>query len=178
MGDEALAKESSMFNANFFARPRPWLSLWVVLSLALLSSTISTGYGGEPPRVAKTSVGPDLVAQVEQELARLKAQAEKEPGPDWPRPSTRVAYLLLAGLAADGSPLSSLTEAEQLFFGVEKHGGGRGILLEVTPDVRVALVDRWIQDKSGTFLERGADLFVREGGNWIRKGSGTAIGKE
>lgn len=50
-----------------------------------------------------TSVRGDVLAAVEAELARLSKRAEQEAGPVHPRPSSEVAFLLLTGLAAQGS---------------------------------------------------------------------------
>jgi len=163
-----------MFKADYYIRPR---CLPIVLSLTLLASASFRGFAAEMARTVKTSVAFDLLAQIEKELARLNAQAEKEPGPEWPRPSARVAYLLLAGLAAQGS-LLDLPDRDRLSFGVATHGGVQGRIFEVTPDARVALVDRWIQDKSGSYVQRGAELFVRRAGKWVSTGKGTAIGKD
>ena len=109
---------------------------------------------------------------------RLSSEAKQEGGPEQPRLSTQTAYLLLAGLATQGAPMEGLTEAEQLSFGVEKRGGRQGKVFAVTDEVRVALVDFWIQDKSGTYVERRATLFVHQGSGWTSRGEGMAIGRE
>src|SRR5687768_4257378 len=45
----------------------------------------------------------DVLAAVEDELARLGKQAQQETGPVQPQPSSEVAFLLLTGLTAQGT---------------------------------------------------------------------------
>src|SRR5437773_7096026 len=59
-----------------------------------------------------TGVRADVLATVEGELARLSKQAEKETGPVHPRPSSEVAFLLLTGLAAQGTQVEQPAAAE------------------------------------------------------------------
>lgn len=117
----------------------------------------------------------EVLAAIELELARLDENARREDGPSQPPPSRQVAHYLLAGLAARGVVLDGLSEPEQRPFNVERRGGSNAELVAVFSDVRVALVDHWIQDKSGDYLLRTAELFVQRDGKWMKKGNGGAI---
>lgn len=112
----------------------------------------------------------DLLASLERELARLEENAKSETGPKQPPPSRQVAYYLLAGLAERGVSLTELSESEKRLFDVERQSGRRNKLMSVFTDVRVALIDYWIQDKSGTYVQRTAVLYVFQDGKWAKKG--------
>jgi hypothetical protein len=152
------------------------MSVGLALSLGLFASLITGSIGADTRPSLKTSIRSDLLAQVEKELARLNTQAEQESGPEWPRPSTRVAYLLLTGLAVQGSLMERLPKSEQEFLGIEKGSSAQARLFEVTPDARVALIDRWVNDKAGSYLLRHATFYVRKEAKWMSKGHGTATG--
>src|SRR5436190_23783444 len=79
------------------------------LALSLLS-TLLAGLPALAAADQKGSVRPDVLALVEKDLARLAKQAKAEPGPDYPRPSSEVAFLLLTGLAARGAEVKQAAE--------------------------------------------------------------------
>src|SRR5262249_31705403 len=119
----------------------------------LLAVAVFATSAAEPALTPLKTVLPvESISRVEQELARLNAEADKMTDPNYPRMAHQVAYLLLAGLAAQGSTVDNLSEAERLQFRIEKHAGQQGKLVEISPDVRIALADNWIQDKSGTYI--------------------------
>jgi len=120
-------------------------------------------------------VDPDVLAAIEKELSRLDEHRKSETGPNLPRPSTQIAYYLLAGLAEQGVWLADLAEDEQGLFDIEKRGGRSSRLMSVFTDVRVALIDYVIQDKSGTYIRKTAVLYVHQEGQWTRKGNGETI---
>lgn len=144
---------------------------WAALILLAMAGS-STGLAEE----SKVSVGPDLLLGLQKELAQLKAQAEREPASEQPHPSLRIAYLLLAGLAREGTAVQGLIAQEQAKFGLGRQGGRDNRLFQVGPNARVALIDHWIQDKSGSYIQKQATLYVREGNQWKLSGSGTASG--
>lgn len=119
-------------------------------------------------------LNPGVVATLEAEVTRLENGARDEPGPNSPRPLSELAFLFLEGLAAHGSPVEKLTEAEQRLFGVEPRGGTKASLVSIAPDARVANERTWKQDKSGSSALKTATLFVRREGKWGRVGGGTA----
>jgi hypothetical protein len=105
-----------------------------------------------------------VIAPVEKELRRHDAPAEREAGPGWPRRSHEVAFSLLVGLAAHGSPVGRLSEAERQELRVGEGGCSTGRLLAVGRGARVDLVGSWVQDRSGSYHLRSAALCVRRGG--------------
>ncbi|MDA1051062.1 MAG: hypothetical protein O3C40_11375 [Planctomycetota bacterium] len=113
----------------------------------------------------------DVLASLERELNRLEESAKSETRPMYPPPSTQIAYYLLAGLAERGVSLTGLSESEKRLFDVGRQGGRRNKLMSVFTDVRVALIDNWIQDKSGTYVLRTAVLYVFRKGKWAKIGS-------
>ena len=117
-----------------------------------------------------------VVVLLETEIQRLESAAMSEPPGDYPRPSSELAFALLEGLTAHGSPVEKLTEAEQRVFGVERRGGTTASLVSIAPDARVALERRWMQDKSGSYTLKTAILFIRREGTWTRAGGGAAAG--
>src|SRR5262245_35480587 len=96
----------------------------IVLSLLViaLSATRAQPADGEK----KPAVRADVVAVVENELTRLSNQADKEAGPNHPRPSSEVAFMLLTGLAAQGSPVRQPTAEDLRQLGVEIESFKRG----------------------------------------------------
>lgn len=115
---------------------------------------------------------PAVLARLETEVIRLENAALSEPPGDYPRPSSELAFRLLDGLAAHGSPVENSTEAEQLAFGVDPRGGVKASLVSIAPDTRIALVQTWRQDKSGSYTVKSATLFARREGRWVRIGGG------
>jgi hypothetical protein len=123
-------------------------------------------------------LSPGVVAMLEAEVTRLESSARDEPGPNYPRPSSELAFLLLEGLAARGAAVEELTEAEQLVFSMEPRGGTKASVVSIAPDARVVLEQTWKQDKSGSYTLKTATPFGRREGKWVRVGSGTAAGAE
>ncbi len=115
---------------------------------------------------------PGVVNLLEAEIIRLESAARTEPSGEYPRPSSELAYRLLDGLAAHGSPVENSTEAEQLLFSIEPRGGAKARLVSVAPDTRIALVETWKQDKSGSYTLKTATLFSRREGRWQWVGGG------
>jgi hypothetical protein len=118
------------------------------------------------------AMDPAMVVKIENELARWENAAKDEALVDGLPPSRQAAYYLLSGLAAQGSAMEGLSEPERQLFHVEHKGGVRAKLISVFADVRVALVDLWIQDKSGSYVRRTGVLYVHRDGKWIENGKG------
>ncbi len=115
---------------------------------------------------------PGVVALLEAEVIRLEHAAKSDTSVDHPRPASELAFCLLDGLAAQGSPVENATETEQLAFGVDPRGGVKATLVSLAPDTRVAFVETWKQDKSGSYVIKTATLFARREGRWARLGGG------
>ncbi len=113
-----------------------------------------------------------VLARIQDELARLEKAAKEETSPGGFPPSSQTAYYLLAGLAARGTAMEGLSESEQRLFDAEGRGGVRARLISVFINVRVALLDHWIQDKAGTYLHQIAVLYVQQDGKWLENGKG------
>jgi hypothetical protein len=118
------------------------------------------------------AIVPAMLAKIESELARWEKAAKDEALVGGLPPSRQAAYYLLSGLATQGDAIEELSEPERQLFHVERTGGARSKLISVFADVRVALVDRWIQDKSGSYVRRTAVLYVQRDGKWIENGNG------
>lgn len=118
-----------------------------------------------------TGVRADVLAAVEDELARLSKQAQTEAGPAHPRPSSEVAYLLLTGLAASGTEVQPTGE-ELGRLGVAASNRVRVRVFVVAEDARVAITTEAIQDKSGYWTSKRATLYRRQGEKWVERGSG------
>lgn len=114
----------------------------------------------------------NVATLLEAEIARLESAARSEPAGDFPRPSSELAYRLLEGLATHGSPVENAPEAELLAFGVEPRGGSKSTLVSLAPDTRIAFVQTWKQDKSGSYTMKTATLFARREGRWACIGGG------
>jgi len=136
---------------------------------------VTAGVAGAQTMQAANSA---VLAKIVGELARLEAASKEEKLADGFPPSRQAAYYLLAGLAKQGVAMTGLSEADQRAFDVEPRGGTRAKLVSVFTDVRVALVDRWIQDKSGSYVHRAAILYVQQDGKWVEKGTGTVAASE
>lgn len=126
----------------------------------------------------RSVLSPGVVTLLEQEVKRLESAALSEPPGDYPRPSSELAFALLEGLTAHGSPVENLTEAKQRLFGLEPRGGTQASLISIAPDARVAMERTWQQDKSGSYSLKTATLFSRREGKWVRVGGGTAASAE
>jgi hypothetical protein len=150
-------------------KPRPLavLCLLGLGGLIALPSARSHDDSGERPVVR-----PEVLRKVEVELDRLAAEADRDGGPVHPRPSEEVAYLLLSGLASRGRPLE-LGDADQEALGLQSVRSPS--LVRVAEDVRVAICDVPVQDRSGSYTLRRAHYYVREGDRWVRRYSGTTV---
>lgn len=134
----------------------------------------------ERPRGAPTDA---VVERVSVELARLARAADREErqSPSWPGPSREVAYLILSGLAARG-PAPEPLDAETI---ARLHGlagpppfltghdpRSRRTIVRSSPRVWIVLVENEIQDKSGSYVEAFAVLYVKSSGGWTERGRG------
>ena len=144
-------------------RPSRLMSLSVLVLLLSLASLAA----GERPA---SEVSPAVLAYVEKLLEQLRESDRKEPGPVVPRASEEAAYLLLAGLAAEGTEVQ-LTEREKVML-TSWAGRGKVRAVRAGEDVRLILEETWIQDKSGSYRMRSAKLFRRHGGAWRERGRG------
>jgi hypothetical protein len=139
----------------------------LVLTTAVAAGTAARGDGGP------AAVRADVLAAVEAELARLSKRAEAEAGPTHPRPSTEVAYLLLAGLAAQGAEVKAPGGEEARQLGLTPGGPERVRVFAVAADARVVIRSVRVQDKAGTWTSKRATLFRRQGDKWVERGSGS-----
>jgi hypothetical protein len=121
-----------------------------------------------PPNVRR-----DVLAAVETELARLAKQAETEAGPVHPRPSSEIAFLLLTGLAAQGSSAGQSAEEHLRELGVTPMNTRRGQLFVVAADAWITISTTAIQDKSGYWTSKVATLYRRRGDKWVEQASGS-----
>src|SRR5262245_45240342 len=96
------------FNRRFETRGRAMRTVARSV-LSILVATPPPGAAGADQKGG--GVRADVLAAVEGELARLAKQAEREAGPVHPRPSSEVAFLLLTGLAAQGTRVEPAAEA-------------------------------------------------------------------
>jgi hypothetical protein len=90
-----------------------------------------------------------------------------------------VAFLLLTGLAAQGTQIEQpeLEELRQL--GITPSNKVEVQVFTVAEDARVVIRAEAIQDKSGYWTSKRATLYRRQGGNWVERGSGqTTAGDE
>lgn len=121
----------------------------------------------------KTEVRADVLAQIEQELARLEKQGEKEKGPVYPRPCEEVAYMLLVGLTSQGQLVKEPTPEEIQQFG--KNGIDKRVqIFSVAKDARVVIIFSAIQDRTGYWTSKTATLYRRQGEKWVERGSGSS----
>jgi Prenyltransferase and squalene oxidase repeat len=151
---------------------------WAVLGLARTAIPAGPGDGGAgpagvPTRDKPAAVRADVLVAVEQELVRLAKRAEGEPGPTHPRPSAEVAYLLLAGLAAQGPEVKAPTADEARQLGLTPGGPERVRVFAVAADARVVIRAVPVQDKAGTWTSKRATLFRRQGDKWVERGNGS-----
>jgi hypothetical protein len=121
-----------------------------------------------PPNVRR-----DVLAAVETELARLAKQAKTEAGPVYPSPSSEIAFLLLAGLAAQGSSVGQSAEEHLRELGVTPTNTRRVQLFAVAADAWITISTAAIQDKSGYWTSKVATLYRRQGDKWVEQASGS-----
>jgi hypothetical protein len=144
-----------------------------ILSLLVSGFPAVTAGAWAGPKAA--GIRADVLAAVEGELARLSKQARTEAGLAHPRPSSEVAYLLLTGLAASGTEVPPTGE-ELGRLGLAPSNRVRVRVFAVAEDVRVAVTEEAIQDKSGYWTSKRAAFYRRQGEKWVERGSGsTAI---
>jgi hypothetical protein len=126
-----------------------------------------------------TGVRADVLAALQDELARLSKQAEKVPGPVHPRPSSDVAFVLLTGLAAQGTRVEQPAVEDLRELGITPSNKVEVQVFTVAEDARVVIRAEAIQDKSGYWTSKRATLYRRQGGKWVERGSGqTTAGDE
>src|SRR5262245_2509377 len=104
----------------------------------LLLGSIPAG-ADEPGRRVEKKVSSQVIAAVEKELDRLKAQQKEEEektGLGSPSPSGEVAYLLLQGLAARSTLLAKPSAEDIQSFALEPKGGAVYRLYEVNGESR------------------------------------------
>jgi hypothetical protein len=124
-----------------------------------------------------------VVEQVSAELARLGRAADREErrSPNRPGPSREVAYFILGGLAARG-PAPEPLDAETIArlrgpagpppFLVGHDPRTRRTIVRSSPRVWIVFVESEMQDKSGTFVQALAVLFLKASGGWSERGRG------
>jgi hypothetical protein len=139
----------------------------VLLALALLVAQSPMAVAAPP------SVRRDVLAAVETELARLAKQAETEAGPDYPRPSSEIAFLLLTGLAAQGSSVNQSAAEHLRELGVTPSNNSRVQLFAVAADAWITISATAIQDKSGYWTSKVATLYRHRGDKWVEQASGS-----
>jgi hypothetical protein len=137
------------------------------VALALFAAQSLTAVAG-PPTVRR-----DVLAAVEAELARLSTQARTEAGPVHPPRSSEIAFLLLRGLAAQGSPVNQSAPEYFRELGITPTNNQRLQLFTVADDAWVTISTVAIQDKSGYWTSKVATLYRRQGEKWVEQGKGS-----
>jgi hypothetical protein len=122
----------------------------------------------EPPTVRR-----DVLSAVETELARLAKQAGTEAGPVHPPPSSEIAFLLLTGLAAQGSPVNQSAAEHFRELGITPSNKQRVQLFTVAADAWITISTTAIQDKSGYWTSKIAKLYRRQGDKWVEQARGS-----
>jgi hypothetical protein len=151
---------------------RPFNVSFLPMLLAALAAVTASAVAGQKA----TRVRADVLAAVEEELARFQKQAEKEAGPAHPRPSSEAAFLLLTGLAAQGSQITQPAAAELRELGITPASKANVQVFAVAEDARIVISAVALQDRSGYWTSKRAALFRRLGEKWVERGSGsTAI---
>ncbi len=148
----------------------------LLLSIFLLA--VSSASADEAALLAeeqKATVLPLILAAVEKELDRLSRQVKEEVGPDWPRPSSEVAFMLLAGLAAQGPPVKQFSAEDLRQLEITPTSKDTVQLFNVADGARITIVATWIQDKSGSYTRRVAVLHRLQEKKWVARGSGTTV---
>jgi hypothetical protein len=143
---------------------------FIVLALIVAAQFLAAA--AKPAAAKSPTVRPDVLAAAETELARLSTQAKTEAGPVHPAPSSEIAYLLLTGLASQGSTLNPTAEnLSQL--GITPSNNKRVQLFTVAADAWIAIGSVAIQDKSGYWTSKTATLYRRQAEKWVEAGSGS-----
>jgi hypothetical protein len=144
------------------------LSAVAVLAAALPALTAKVGADPKAPGVPA-----DVLAAVEDELARLSDRAATEAGPAHPRPAEEVAFLLLSGLAGRGAEVQRPTAEEYRQLGVRPSNQVRLRVFAVAEDARIVFSAETIQDKAGDWTSKRAVLYRRRGDRWVERGGGS-----
>jgi hypothetical protein len=139
----------------------------LLIALAFLAAQSPLAVAG-PPTVRR-----EVLAAVEAELARLSTQSRTDAGPDYPSPSSEVAFLLLAGLATQGSPVTQSAAEHFRELGVTPPSNKRVQLFTVAADAWITISTVAIQDKSGYWTSKVATLYRRQGDKWTELASGS-----
>ncbi len=145
------------------------------LFFAGLFSVVVVATQNLPAEPSQPKVRGDVLAAVEKELQRLDKQAVREPGPDWPRPSREIAFLLLAGLAERANWIFEPSADERRDFLLDRDRS-KTLLYTLAADARLVKIETWMQDKSGSYRVLAWELYRRQGEKWINSGRGeTAV---
>src|SRR5262245_40174414 len=89
------------------------------------------------------------LTRVEKEVERLNKQAKLETGPEHPRPSEQLAFMLLAGVAAQGERIVEPSREEKFHFNLDQRPFKTQLFL-IARDARLVKSENWMQDKAGT----------------------------
>jgi hypothetical protein len=118
----------------------------------------------------KASVGEPVLDAVVKEIERLEALApsEEKASPEIPGPSRQMICMLLVGFSTGSPEVTGLDEVGKKLFGIDRSSK----LFQVTPRVRVKVINQWLQDKSGSFCLRHARLYLEKEGHWASEGWG------
>jgi hypothetical protein len=138
------------------------------MSVAALPAVTARAWAGQKP----TGVRAEVLAAVEEDLARLSKQAKTETGPIHPRPSSEVAFLLLTGLAGQGTEVKRPTVEDYRQLDITPSNRVKIRVFTVAEDARVVVSAEAIQDKSGYWTSRRAMLYRRQGDKWTERGGG------
>src|SRR5438552_13002453 len=111
----------------------------VVFILSLLVAFVPALTAAPPANEKKPKIRGPVLAAVEKELDRLSRQIKDEAGPDWPRPSSEVAFMLLTGLAAQGSQVKRPTAEDLRQFGIAPSNKESVQLFTVAEDARIVI---------------------------------------
>lgn len=143
-----------------------------ILWMLLVAGFVVTGGASED----QAGVRAEVLAQIESELARLSKQAETETGPAHPRPSSEVAFLVLSGLAAQGTQVPQPAAEELHQLGITYANRVAVQVFTVADDARIVIraveIQDKIHDKSGSWTSKRATLHRRQSGKWVERGSG------
>lgn len=127
---------------------------------------------GEPDPSSHAYLDKEVFGLIDKELDKLESQEKAETGPVWPRPSSQVAYLLLQGLASQGTLIANPSDKDKKLFHLESKGAAASRLYSLSEERRLVKDVTCIQDKSGSYYVHTWSLFVRKEGSWTVRGSG------
>lgn len=152
----------------------------IVSTIWLLRSDCVRAAEAERPRDATTD---PIVRRLSLELVRFARAAAREErrSPNRPAPSREMAYFLLSGLAARG-PAPEPLDADTIALLGRPAGpppflaGGdprtRRTIVRSSPRAWIVFVKTDVQDKSGSFVNALAVLYVKANGGWLESGRG------